>query len=78
VKPKERHFVHILGFALPVVYVVMVAGLALWKATSMPQSDRLSWAEVVYGPAITIVSYFLLFLAGIGIDHLISSRKCKK
>jgi len=77
-RPEERRLVRVSAITFAVLYVVLVGAFALWKASSMPQSDRLSWAEVFYGPAITILSSFLLFLGAIGIEHLIKSGKDAK
>jgi hypothetical protein len=78
VKPLERHFVRVMGITLAFLYVVVVGVLALWKAASNPPSDRLPWAEVVYGPAITVNSCFLLFLGAAGIEHLVRARRRRK
>lgn len=76
--PKDRHLIRVSGITFAVLYVVLVGAFALWKASSMPQSDRVSWAEALYGPAITILSGFLLFLGAVGIEHLIGSGKGAK
>jgi hypothetical protein len=75
---QQRHFVRIMGITLAILNVVGVGVLALWKATSMSASDRLPWAEVVYGPAITVISCFLLFLIAAGIERLIGARKGRR
>jgi hypothetical protein len=77
-EPKDRHLIRVSGISFAALYVVLVGIFALWKASSMPQSNRLSWAEVLYGPAITILSCFLLFLGAVGIEHLIKSGKDAK
>jgi len=63
------------GIALAVVYVAAVGFFAIGKAASMPGLDRLSWPEVIYGPAITVASTFLLLLGATKIEDLIRSRK---
>jgi hypothetical protein len=67
-----------MGITLAVLYVVVVGVLALWKATSMSASDRLPWAEVVYGPAIAVISCVLLFLGAAGIERLMRARKGRR
>jgi hypothetical protein len=78
VESQERHFVRVMVITLAILYVVGVGILALLKATSKSASDRLPWAEVVYGPAITVISCFLLFLGAAGIERLIRARKGRR
>ena len=77
-EPQERRFIRVMGIAFAILYVVVVVGLALCKAASKPPTDRLPWAEVIYGPAITVISCFLLFLGAIGIEHLVRVRKGRR
>lgn len=61
-------FIRQLGIALAALYVVMVGVPALLKVAFSP-SDGLPWAEVVYGPAISIGSCFLLVSLGVWAEH---------
>lgn len=63
-------FIKLLGIAFSMYYVAMVAILVLLKATLSP-ADGLSWTEVVYGPAITVGSCFLLVVVGLWVEHRI-------
>ncbi len=76
--PKNKHLIRVPGIIFAALYAVLVGAFALWKASSMPQSDRLTWAEVFYGPAIAIRSSVLLVLGAVGIEHLIRSGKGAK
>jgi|GEM_PF-1529399 len=67
--------IRVYGIASGVCYIVGVGAFALWKASSAPQFDRLSWAEVFHGPAITVLSCFLLLMGTLWIEHPIRSDK---
>jgi hypothetical protein len=60
----------LLGIGFVVFYVAAVGVLAFLKL-ARPSSVPISWSEVFYGPAITAVSSFVLFLIVFCIDHLI-------
>lgn len=74
-EPQVRRIIRVMGITLAILYILAVGVLALLKAASEPPSDRLPWAEVIYGPAITVISCFLLFVGAIGIENLIKSGK---
>lgn len=74
-EPQERRFLRVMGITFAMLYVVVVGVLAVVKVALKLPSDRLPWTEVIYGPAITVISCFLLFLGAIGIEHLIRTRK---
>jgi hypothetical protein len=67
-----------MGIVLAILYVVVVGILSVCKASLLPTTDRLSWAEVIYGPAITVISCFILLLVAIGMEDLVTSRKGRK
>jgi hypothetical protein len=66
----ERQVVRRYGIILAVLYFPMVGGLALLKATT-PLFAGLPWPEVIYGPALTFGSCFLLFFVACWIEHRI-------
>jgi hypothetical protein len=56
-----------VALAFTGLYVVILCAFAAIKAGT-PFFQAQAWAEVVYGPAITIGCSFLLFLAAIWIE----------
>jgi hypothetical protein len=61
-KPKSGYWVlRRIGVAFAALYPVFVATLATIKLIT-PQ--RMSWPEVFYGPAITLVSVWMLVAIG--------------
>jgi len=72
-----RQLIRRLGAVLIAAYLGIVVALALLKAAT-PVFERLSWAEVVYGPAIKSVSIFLLCVLGIWIELKIRVRLTRR
>jgi len=67
-----RQLIRRIGAVLMATYLGWVAILALLKAgTAFP---GIPWAEVVYGPAITTVSIFLLVVLGDWVELKIRGR----
>lgn len=80
-EPQERLIFRVLGIAFAILYVVAVGVLALWKvalAAFKVPSDGLPWAEVFYGPAISVISICLMCLGGMGIEHLVRAHKGRR
>jgi hypothetical protein len=72
-----RWLARVVGMTLAACYVLGVTALALLKAAGVPAFVGIPWAEVVYGPGITVISCSLLILAGAGIGHLVEARKVR-
>jgi len=71
----ERPYAQILVIVHVVVYVAAVVVFALLKATAIPFFVRASWAEVVYNPAITVISSILMCLSVDVIGYYFRSRR---
>jgi hypothetical protein len=63
IPPSARPFLRRIAIAYAVAYAVIVGAFAAFKAGV--GADALPWAEVFYGPAITVVSCFLILVAGV-------------
>ena len=62
-----------LAFAYILVYPILVASFALLKVTTQ-MANAVTWAELVFGPAITLVSAFALVWVGVWIECQIRIR----
>jgi len=59
----DRRAIRVITLALAAVYVVFVFMLIAIKSTTVVL-DQLSWAELIAGPVLTVVSYAsFVFLA---------------
>jgi len=67
-----RQLIRRIGLVMIAAYLGFVAILALIKAGTA--AEGLPWAEVVYGPAITTVSIFLLVVLGDWVELRIRGR----
>jgi hypothetical protein len=61
-----HQFLRRLAVALGGVYIVSVGALALFKGWH--GAEKHSWAEVFYGPAITVGSGYLLAAMGVWLE----------
>lgn len=65
--PETGRLVRRVGVAFTGLYLGIVAVFALLKAKTSFFAAQ-PWAEVVYGPAITVGCSFLLFLSAVWIE----------
>jgi hypothetical protein len=72
----ERRFLRTVAIALAVVYVAVVGILSLVKADF--ELEGMPWSEVVYGPAISTASIYVLCLGSIAMNHWTRSRTTGK
>ena len=70
----ERGLLRRAAVAFSALYVVLVAGFALLKALT-PRWGAVAWAEIVYGPAITVFCGYLLFYVAVRVECLVRDRK---
>jgi hypothetical protein len=61
-----RQFLRRLAVAFAGVYPTVVGALATLKG--WPGAEKLPWAEVFCGPAITLVSCYLLLAIGVWVE----------
>jgi hypothetical protein len=62
-----NQFLRLLAIGLCVTYGVVIAIFAVLKAAT-PALDFIGWAEIVYGPAITVGCVFLLMAIGVRVE----------
>jgi hypothetical protein len=67
-----RQFLRHLAVAFAGVYVVFAGALALLKGWL--GADKTPWAEVFYGPAITLGSCYLLVAIGVRLECRIKQK----
>jgi hypothetical protein len=76
-RQREPRFLRVLGFAFATFYVAFVGILALLKVT-MPAVIPVTWSEVIYGPALSVVSSYALITVGIWIEDRIRIERARR
>ena len=69
----EHSLLRRLAFVSLLVYPILVVSFAALKVTTQ-FVDAVTWAELVYGPAITLISSFSLVWIGMWIERQIRFR----
>jgi hypothetical protein len=70
---QQQPFIRRIVAPLALLYIAIVAVFSLLKAAT-PIFGAVPWAELIYGPAITIGSYFMLLIVALWIERLFRGR----